>query len=91
MLEGKDKTGYVWLQDLRYDDYYYLKDFEHLIVTRVNDYSSSLPRQHWEAIVYEDESCSKIVGRQECKTKEEAQSYLERFVEIALRNRRKTA
>ncbi len=89
--EGKDKEGYVWVQDLRYDDYFYLKDFEHLVVMKVSDYSSTLPRLHWEALVYEDESCSKIVGRQECKTKEEAQAYLERLVEIVLRHRRRTA
>lgn len=91
MLEGKGLKGYIWEQDLRYDDYYYLKDFEHLVVTKVNEYSTRLPKDHWEAIVYQDESCSKIVGRQEFKTKEEAQECLERIVEISLKNRKRSA
>lgn len=88
MLEGRDLKGYVWIQDLHYDHYYYLQAFEHLVVMKVSDYSEVYPRDHWEAIIYEDESCSKIVGRQEFRTKEEAQNCIERLVEISLRNRK---
>ncbi|MBI2743244.1 MAG: hypothetical protein HYX48_04930 [Chlamydiales bacterium] len=88
MIEGRGIAGYSWIQDLRYDDYYYLKDFEHLVVMRVQDSGSKL---HWEAIVYADETCSKITGRQEFKTRDEAQECLERIVEISLKNRKKSA
>jgi hypothetical protein len=87
MLEGKDSNGYVWIRDLRYDDYYYLKDFEHLAVIKVVDFSENLSKEHWEAIVFEDEKCSQIIGRQEFTTKEEAQECLERLMELALKNR----
>lgn len=88
MLEGKDAKGYVWIQDLRYDDYYYLKDFEHLVVSKVIEYSESLPAEHWEATIYEDETCSKILGRQEFKTIGEAQQCLEEVMETMLKNRK---
>ena len=35
MIEGKDLQGYAWIRDLRYDEYYYLKNFEHLVVMKV--------------------------------------------------------
>lgn len=87
MPEQEDERGYVWIQDLRYDDYYYLQDYDNLVVTKVVDYSESLPKEHWEAIIYEDDSCSKVLGRETFKTKQEAQESLERYKEIALKNR----
>jgi hypothetical protein len=87
-FEGKDLQGYVWEQDLRYDDYYFLKDFEHLVVMKVSNYSQSLPQQHWEAIVFEDETCQKVAARQEFATKREAQESLEYLVEISLKNKK---
>jgi hypothetical protein len=87
MPEQEDEHGYIWIQELRYDDYYYLKDFDNLVVTKVTDYNDSLPKEHWEAIVYEDDSCSKVLGREIFKTKQEAQESLERYKEIALKNR----
>ena len=35
MIEGKDLQGYSWIRDSRDDEYYYLKDFEHLVVMKV--------------------------------------------------------
>jgi hypothetical protein len=77
-----------WIQDRRYDEYYYLKDFEHLVVMKVFDYSETLPKEHWEAVVFEDERCQKVVGRQEFATKEEAQENLEQLMEVVIKNRK---
>lgn len=86
--EGKDLNGYVWIQDLRDEEYYYLKDFEHLVVMKVANFSESLPSEHWEAVVFEDETCQKVVGRQEFASQEEAKESLERLVQISLKNRK---
>jgi hypothetical protein len=88
MIEGKDLQGYSWLRDLRYDDYYYLKDFEHLVVMKVVNFSETLPKEHWEAIVFEDERCQKVVGRQEFMTMREAQMSLEQLMEVLIKNRK---
>ncbi len=87
MLEGKDMQGYSWIQDLRNDEYYYLKDFEHLVVMKVVDFSETLPKEHWEAVVFEDERCQKVVARQAFMTQREAQASLEQFMEISIKNR----
>lgn len=89
MIEGKDRQGYCWIKDLRYDDYYYLKDFEHLVVMKVVDFSESLPKEHWEAIVFEDERCQKVIGRQAFATIRQAQESLEQLMEISIKNRNK--
>jgi len=88
MIEGKDSSGYVWIQDLRYDNYYHLKDFEHLVVSKVTDFSAALPKEHWEAIIFENEKCQKVIGREEFKTEREAKACLENYVEITLKNRK---
>ncbi len=86
MLEGKDGQGYVWIQDSRNGDYFYLSDFQHLVVAKVSNFSETYPREHWEAIVFEDERCRVILGRQEFATKEDAQSCLEQLLEVSLKN-----
>lgn len=86
--EGRDASGYAWIQDHRYDDFYYLKDFEHLVVMKVVNWRDDQPTTYWEAIVFEDDRCQKIVGRQACATMQEAQGALERLVEISLKNRK---
>jgi hypothetical protein len=86
--EGKDRFGYAWIQDLRYDDFYYLKDFEHLVIMKVTDWCDDQPKTYWEAIVFEDESCQKIVGRQACATLQDAKYVLEHILEISLKNRK---
>lgn len=83
MIEGKDLQGYAWIRALRYDEYYYLKDFEHLVVMKVVD-----PKEHWEAIVFEDERCQHVVGREEFPTLRQAQANLEQLMEVILKNRR---
>jgi hypothetical protein len=88
MIEGKDLQGYAWIRDLRYDEYYYLKDFEHLVVMKVVNYSEQMQREQWEAIVFEDERCQQIVGRQEFTTMREAQENLEQFMEVLIKNRK---
>lgn len=88
MIEGRDLQGYSWIRRGQ-DDYYYLKDFEHLVVMKVVNFSESLPKEHWEAIVFEDELCQKILGRQEFATQREAQENLEQFMEISIKNRSK--
>jgi hypothetical protein len=88
MIEGRDLQGYSWIRDLRYDEYYYLKDFEHLVVMKVVEFSEELQREHWEAIVFEDERCQKVVGRQEFPTLREAQTSLEQFMEVLIKNRK---
>jgi hypothetical protein len=87
MIEGKDLQGYAWIRDLRYDEYYYLKDFEHLVVMKVVDFSETLPKEHWEAAVFEDERCQKVIGRQEFATMREAQASLEQLMEVTIKNR----
>lgn len=72
MLEGKDLQGYSWIRN-GLNEYYYLKDFEHLVVMKVINFSESLPKEHWEAVVFENELCQKIVGRQELATMRQAQ------------------
>lgn len=86
-IEGKDLQGYSWIRDLRYDEYYYLKDFEHLVVMKVVNFSETLPAEHWEAVVFEDERCQKVVGRQEFATMRQAQQSLEQFMEAVIKNR----
>jgi hypothetical protein len=86
MVEGKNSQGYCWIRDSRNDEYYYLKDFKHLVVMKVANFSESLPKEHWEAIVFEDERCQKIVGRQEFATMGEAQENLEQLMEITIKN-----
>jgi len=85
--EGKDSQGYKWIKDERNEEYYYLKDFPHLIVTKVNNYDEHLPSEHWEAIVFEDDSCQQIIGRQSFNTEREAKKCLEQIMEIVLKNR----
>lgn len=84
MLEWKDEYGYGWIQDLRYDDYYYLTNFEHLVVTKAVNPNG---REVWEAIVFEDETCTKVIGKQEFPTIQEAQRCLEEVMEKSLKNR----
>lgn len=88
MIEGKDLQGYAWIKDLRYDEYYYLKDFEHLVVMKVVDFSEQMQKEHWEAIIFEDERCQRVVGRQEFATLREAQASLEQFMEVVIKNRK---
>jgi hypothetical protein len=88
MIEGKDLQGYAWIKDLRYDDYYYLKDFEHLVVMKVVNFSEQMQKEHWEAIIFEDERCQRVVGRQEFATLLEAQASLEQFMEVVIKNRK---
>jgi hypothetical protein len=83
MIDGKDLYGYVWIQDSRNDEYYYLKDFEHLVVMKVE-------KEQWEAILFEDERCQKVIGRQEFATKRAAQESLEALMEIVIKNRNKS-
>jgi len=87
-LEGKGAEGYIWLIDERVENAFYLKDFEHLVVMKVVSYEEEMPQEHWEAIVFEDETCSKIVGKQDFATEREAKECLEQVMEIALKNRR---
>ena len=87
MHEGKDINGYLWVCDSRNGDYYYLKDFEHLIVMKVVNFSENLPKEHWEAVVFEDERCQKVVGHQEFATMREAQENLEQLMEVVIKNR----
>lgn len=86
MPEGKDEKGFAWIQETRYEDYYYLKDFEHLVITKVNEFSQTLPPEHWEAIIFEDERCQKVIARQPFATMEEAKQCLENIVENTLKN-----
>ncbi len=90
MLEGRDMSGYAWIRDDRYDEYYYLQDFEHLVVMKVVGYSETLPKEHWEAVIYEDGSCQKIIGRQEFPTLRQAQENLEEIMEVVIKNRNKS-
>lgn len=89
MHEGKDINGYLWIQDSRNDEYYYLKDFEHLVVMKVVNFSEALPKEHWEAIVFDDERCQEVVGRQEFATMRQAQQSLEQLMEVIIKNRSK--
>jgi hypothetical protein len=81
--EGKDLSGYLWIQDMRYDDYYYLKDFEHLIVSKVYE-----PQEAWEAAVFEDETCQKMIIREKFPTLRAAQECLENYLEKTIKNRK---
>lgn len=87
MIEGKDLHGYLWIRDSRNDEYYYLKDFEHLVVMKVVNFSESLPKDHWEAVIFEDERCQKVIGRQEFATMREAKENLEQVMELLIKNR----
>ena len=90
MIEGKDLQGYCWIRDSRNDDYYYLKDFEHLVVMKVVNFSENLPKEHWEAVVFEDERCQRVVGRQEFATMRQAQENLEQLMEITIKNKNRS-
>ena len=90
MLEGKNSQGYVWVQDSRNGDYFYLQDFQHLVVAKVSNFSETLPKEHWEAIVFEDERCRTILGRQEFPTQSEAQQCLEHLLEVSLKKHKQT-
>ena len=84
MPEGKDINGIMWVQDRRYDDYFYIADFEHLVVCKVNQFSETLPPVHWEAIIFEDEKCQKVIGQEEFMTEKQAKAYLEEYLEKIL-------
>lgn len=89
MLEGRDLEGsYEWIQDSRNEEYYYLKDFEHLVVMKVMEFDGSDYKEKWEAVIFEDERCQKVIGRQEFMTKREAQQQLEQYMEILIKNRK---
>lgn len=77
LWEGKDEKGYAWVKDERNENYYYLKDFEHLIVMKVGEM--------WEAVVFEDETCRKVRGRQAFSSEQEAKRCLEEIVELSLK------
>ncbi|HSX04035.1 MAG TPA: hypothetical protein VLG76_04840 [Rhabdochlamydiaceae bacterium] len=75
-----EERNFVWLQDLRYPDYFRLENFENLIVEKVTDYREDLPPECWEATIFEDDSCQKVVGRQLFDTEKEAKEFLESYV-----------
>lgn len=87
-LEGKGEEGYIWLVDERLENAFYLKDFEHLVAMKVVDFEEEMPQEHWEAVVFEDDTCSKVVGRQAFATEREAKECLEEIMEITLKNRK---
>ena len=89
-IEGKGMEGYIWLVDERVENAFYLKDFEHLVVMKVVSYEEEMPQEHWEALIFEDETCSKIVGRQAFATEQQAKECLEQVMEIVLKNRQKS-
>jgi hypothetical protein len=62
-----------------------MQDFQHLVVAKVSNFSETLPKEHWEAIVFEDERCRTILGRQEFPTQSEAQNCLEQLLEVSLK------
>lgn len=88
MPEGKDSKGYLWIQDHRVDNTFHLADFEHLVVCKVNQFSEKLPADHWEAIIFDDESCQKVLGREEFMTELQAKSFLEENLEKILKNKK---
>ena len=88
MPEGKDIHGYIWIQDRRYDDYFYIADFEHLVVCKVNQFSEQLPPDHWEAIIYADVSCQKVLGKEAFATEHKAKAFLEEYLEKILKNKK---
>jgi hypothetical protein len=88
MGEGKDSKGFVWVLDRRFDDFYYLQDFEHVTVMKVTNFSEHFLPEHWEATIYEDASCQKVLGREEFPTEKEAKSFLEEYVQKILKNKK---
>ncbi len=88
MVEGKNIHGFVWIQDRRYDGYFYLADFEQFVVCKVNQFSEKLPRDHWEAIIFEDPRCEKVIGQEEFMTERQARAFLEEYVEKILKNKK---
>ena len=64
-----------------------MRDFEQMVVCKVNNFSERLPPDHWEAIVYEDEGGHKVVGKEEFTTELQAKKYIEDLVEKILKNK----
>lgn len=88
MPEGRDARGYVWIAESRYDDFFYLQDFESLVVCRVNARDETLPPDHWEAIIYADSSCQKVLGKEAFATEAKAKAFLEEYLEKILKNKK---
>lgn len=84
--EGRDIQGYIWIADPRIDNYFYLKDFEHIVVMQIGEQAEGGLQQHWEAIIFEDEHCRAVRGRKVFATQQEAKLFLEQYVEVSLKN-----
>ncbi|MCI0381922.1 MAG: hypothetical protein L0207_02580 [Chlamydiae bacterium] len=92
MDEHREKNGrdFIWVQDLRYDDFFRLQDYEHLIVSKIFEIKEGSPISYWEAAIYEDDTCQMLVGREIFNTQQEAKEFLENYVLISLKNREKS-
>ena len=84
--EGKDEQGFVWIRDLRYEDYWRLQDFEHLVVCKTYQEREEHPPVCWEATVFDSERGEKIIGRELFDTESEAKAFLESYLELSLKN-----
>lgn len=86
--EGRDETGFVWIRELRFPDYFHLQDFDNLVVEKVYSYrEGDAPPECWEATIFEDEKCQKILGKQEFNTEREAKEFLEYYVVTKLKGK----
>lgn len=75
-----EEQNFVWVQDLRYPDYFRLQNFENLVVEKVYVYREEHIPECWEATIFEDDSCQKIIGRDLFDTEREAKEFLENYV-----------
>jgi hypothetical protein len=75
-----EELNFTWIQDLRYPDYFRLQNFENLVVERVYDYRGDHEAEWWEATIFEDDACQKIIGRELFNTEQEAKEFLESYV-----------
>lgn len=84
--EGKDDQGYQWIRDLRYDDYWRLQDFEHLVVCKTYQEREEHPPICWEATIFDSEKAEKVIAREWFNTEQEAKEFLETYLELSLKN-----
>lgn len=86
---------FFWILDRRYDDFWVLQDFEQCVVSKVTLPAPPLPPdnwepERWEVAIYEDDACTKLLGRELFKTERAAKAFLEDYVVKTLKNKKQS-
>lgn len=89
MKEKAEFNEFTWLPSTVRENYFYLDEYEHLVVMKITEYSPKVEKEQWEAVIFENQKGETIVGREVFPSIEEAQKCLEDYVKISLANKKK--